>query len=303
MKHIIVFFFAFFLIPNLRAQSNCILQPGDSCRVSTQGAEFRTKPNYGYKVLATINGQNIEAIAMILQSRLSQGYVKVKLVSLEGDTAGLGHLYHAIAWVKKKYLNCQAAYGNHDIADTSTKWDEDIQLAEQYRKNKLCKYSAKKHAQLLLERARAKYREEAYESAVEDIDRAIEILPYSDNLIIYHWYRAHARSEMGDLYDAIADFDYIIDRKDSLAADEYDFNLEEVLCWKAQNLYLAGEQYKAKSIVNIVITSEPENGFAYYLRGLIKYSLDDVPGGCKDLKIAAAIGFEEAIDEIQLKCQ
>lgn len=302
IKQAIKLFIIILLSHSLNAQSGCVLELGDSCRLSNQGTEFRTKPNYGYRILGTINNPNTFAKALILQTRVSNGYVKVKLVSLKGDTSGIGHLYNAEAWVKKGFIKCFATYEAHDLSDTSIAWNEDILLAEAFRKRKFCKYSSSKHAQLLLDRARASYREEAYESAVKDIDRAIDVLKVSDNLIIYHWYRAHAKSELGDLFGAIADFDYIIDNKDSLETASYEFDLDEVLCWKAQNLYLAGEHYKAKSILNIVIATDPANGFAYYLRGLVRYYLGKNKEGCEDLYSAAKLGFEESFEEIQEKC-
>jgi hypothetical protein len=302
MKQAAILFTLFCIIHCASAQYGCILVPGDSCRVSGQAAEFRTSPNYNYSILAIIDPQNTHATAVILQSKLIRGYAKVMVVSLQGDTAGNGHLLNNEAWVKKGYLACYYNYGQHNITDTSISWNEDLAMAGQLRKQKHCKYDAGKHASLLLDRARARYREEDFEGALDDINHAMDLLPYTDNLIIYHWYRAQTKSELNDLYGAIEDFDYIIDRKDSLEARSYDFNINDVLCWKSQNLYLAGENYKAKSLLKIVLASDPENGFAYYLRGLVKYSILDKAGGCEDLGRAAALGFEEAYEEIQLKC-
>lgn len=303
MKQAIIAFMFFGILGFARAQYACILVEGDSCKLNSQGTEFRTSPSqYNYKVMGAIPSDCTFVTVLVAQPKIVSGYARVKVVLMKGDTLGIGHMMNKEAWVKKKSLHCFVTYGKHDINDSSISWNEDIDLAGQIRKQKHCKYSADQHAGLLLDRARAKYREEDYEGSTKDITHAIDILPYSENLIIYHWYRAHARTEMGDLYGAVDDFDYIIDHRDYLEACSYDFDINDVLCWKAQNLYLAGEVFKGKSLVNIVIASDPERGFAYYLRGLIKYHLEDVKGGCEDLIKAAELGFEEAREEIQARC-
>ncbi len=231
------------------------------------------------------------------------GYVKVKLVITQAENAEIGQLDNEEGWIKMKYLDCFTTINTLYNGTPSEDWDEDILMVEELKQRKRCTYSAVKHAGLLLARGRAKYNEENFEGALADISNAIDLPGVSNDLIVFYWYRAHAKSGIGDYQGSIEDFDYIIDNKDGLEADSLDFELNDVLCWKAQNLYFMDEDYKARSILSIVIASDPEYGFAYYLRGLVKYFINDKQGCCKDLSKAAELGFEEAHDEIIAKCK
>lgn len=303
MKQLFVLTILLNLFNFIHAQQACILRVGDSCRVSGQGAQVRTSPNYNYRILGTIGAQNTGITAEVVQSKVINGYVKVKLHTPQSDTSAIGRLDNETVWLKKKDLECEAVFNMNEYRDSSNAWDDDILMVETYKRQNLCLYSKNTHAQLLLDRARAEYREEDYQAALDDLNGAIALFSYADNLIIYYWFRAHAKTELGYYQDAVGDFDYIIDRKDSLAEASYEFDINEVLCWKAQNLYLLGEDYTAKSLLNIVIASDAGNGFAYYLRGLVRYAQEDRPGACSDLQKAAESGFEKAFAELQAKCK
>ena len=302
MKQVIAILIVFNLFTYLSAQRSCILEVGDSCHVDNKNTQIRTSPNYNYKIIHTIDDTITDVIAEVLQAKVINGYVGVKLIISQADNSAIEHLEGQEGWIKKGYLQCYITTKTREFGTPSEEWNEDILLAENYKSRNLCKYSKDWHARLLLDRGRAYYAEEKYEDAERDISKAIDILRYKDDLCVFYWFRAHARSELGEFQEAIEDFDYIIDNKDSLDTDTCEFNLNDVLCWKAQNLYSLNENYKAKSILNIVIASDSECGFAYYLRGLVRYIINDIPGGCKDLNKAAELGFEEAFDELAAKC-
>ena len=50
------------------------------------------------------------------------------------------------------------------------------------------------------------------------------------------------------------------------------------------------------------INSHSNDRESYYYRGLSKIALKDISGGCKDLKKAKELGYEEANKEIKKHC-
>jgi len=302
MKQAIAFLIVLNFYTYLFAQYNCVMEVGDSCYLENDGTEFRSSPNYRYQLLGTVSGEKTEVIVEIVGDKIMTGFVQVKLVVIHSEDTVLASLMDAVGWVKKTDLECFTTNSKRPISTASTEWDQEVMEMEELKKRKRCTYSKQNYAELLLNRGRARYNEEIYEGAVADITKAIDLLVTTDNLIIYYWYRAHSKSGLGDYEGAISDFDYILENKEYLESSSYDFDVNEILCWKAQNHYFLNEDYKAKSLLKIVIASDPEYGFAYYLRGLVKCYLKDKVGGCKDFHMAAELGFKDAFDAIQAKC-
>ena len=302
MKQAIAFLIVFNIFGYLTAQYNCVMEVGDTCYLQNDGTEFRSSPNYRYQLLGTINEDDSAVIGQIAGAKIISGYVNVKLIEVHSKDSALISLLGVSGWVKKTDLECFISVPERPLGTPSTAWDANILKMEELKKRKRCTYSKQNYAGMLLARGRARYNEENYEGAAKDLSQAIDLLVSSDNLIIYHWYRAHARSGLGDYQGAVSDFEYILEHKEYLESSSYDFDVNEVLCWKAQNHYFLNEDYKAKSLLKIVIASDPEYGFAYYLRGLVKCYLEDKVGGCKDFHKAAELGFDEAVDAIISKC-
>ncbi|HEY6161431.1 MAG TPA: tetratricopeptide repeat protein [Bacteroidia bacterium] len=156
-----------------------------------------------------------------------------------------------------------------------------------------------------------------YNEAINDFDLAIKLNPDSANLFNK---RGQCYYALGKFDKALLDFGKALERDSSKA--EYYFR--KGLCYYSQekhqqafsefskaiqmdNNYADAYLYRAYSCEGMansksaiydygqVIRIKPEDGLAYFKRGLLKQDMKDHTA-CKDFKQAAALGYEDAAD-------
>ncbi|MGM5471427.1 tetratricopeptide repeat protein [Flavobacteriaceae bacterium LMO-SS05] len=178
-------------------------------------------------------------------------------------------------------------------------------------------------------RGTANYLLKNYSEAISDITKSAkttnEILPD------FLFYRALAKSEVGDYFGAISDYDIIIPK--GADGQSYDMatiynnkaysyvnlkNYEEALplvtkaleldkskwyIWdtRAEIYFNTNEYKKAISDANSAIKIQ-EDSNTFYIRGLAHLKLKEKDLGCKDLSRAGELGKKEAYDEIKKYC-
>ena len=135
---------------------------------------------------------------------------------------------------------------------------------------------------------------EDYAGAIEQFNRAISLNP---NEALFYYNRANILFKLKDLPSALIDYQNAINLSQgdspyyyvyigSLAKAQYDLNLfaEAIKTYdRAIDLFALSD--------------------AYYYRGLAKIKLNDLDGGCQDLKEADKLENKEALGNIQSYCK
>tara|TARA_R110002049_G_scaffold277039_3_gene455366 strand:+ start:1890 stop:3188 length:1299 start_codon:yes stop_codon:yes gene_type:complete len=178
-------------------------------------------------------------------------------------------------------------------------------------------------------RGTANYLSKNYSQAISDITKSAkttnEILPN------FLFYRALAKSEVGDYFGAISDYDILITKGDN--GQNYDMatiynnkaysyvnlkNYEKALplvtkaleldkskwyIWdtRAEIYFNTGEYGKAINDATKAIRIQ-EDANTFYIRGLAHIKLNEKELGCKDLSRAGELGKSEAYEKIKENC-
>ncbi len=153
------------------------------------------------------------------------------------------------------------------------------------------------HSQTALEFARmgsAKLEIGDYEAAIDDFSNAIRLQPDYDILYRAYFGRGFAKFQIGDYEGAKTDFDRSI--------RQYS-NDPEVYFWRAYTKYRL--RYSASSEIadyNRAILLNPNYAEAYFNRGQAHIKNRQLRAGCRDLRKAYELGYEEAEPHIRIHC-
>ncbi len=142
--------------------------------------------------------------------------------------------------------------------------------------------------------AKAKMELGDYKGAVEDFSSIIRLQPEYEMLYQAHFGRGYAKFQMGEYEDAKKDFDRAI---------RIYPNDAEVFFWRAYTKYRL--KYRASSEIadyNRAILLKPDYAEAYFNRGQAKIKNRQLSSGCKDLRKALELGYDEAEDHVRIHC-
>lgn len=178
-------------------------------------------------------------------------------------------------------------------------------------------------------RGTASYLSKNYSQAISDITKSAktsnEILPD------FLFYRALAKSEVGDYFGAISDFDILISKDADgqlynmatlynnkaysyvklknyekalpLVSKALELDKTKWFIWDTRaEIYLNTQEYgKAINDATKAIQIQ-EDANSYFIRGLSQIKLNEKALGCKDLSRAGELGKSEAYEEIKKSC-
>lgn len=161
----------------------------------------------------------------------------------------------------------------------------------------LCMFSQNIQSQTAIEFARmasTKLEHGDYEGAIDDFSNAIRLQPDYEVLYRAYFGRGYAKFQIGDYEGAKTDFDRSI-REHS--------NDAEVYFWRAYTKYKL--RYSANSEIadyNRAILLDPNYAEAYFNRGHANIKNRQLRAGCRDLRKAYELGYEEAEPHIRIHC-
>lgn len=227
---------------------------------------------------------------------------------------------------------------NNQNADSSTQNEELLAIHKLLKNNKykesiaLIDKTLESRDNILLYgiRGTANYLLKNYSEAISDITKSAKT--NSEIKPDFLFYRALAKSEVGDFYGAISDYDLIIDSGE-IKGQFYDMatiynnkaysyvNLKQYekavpfvdkaleldkskwFIWdtRAEIYYNTSEYRKAVNDASKAIKLY-EDSNSLYIRGLSQIKLNEKDLGCKDLSRAGELGKKEAYDEIKKLC-
>jgi len=133
-----------------------------------------------------------------------------------------------------------------------------------------------------------------FEAAINDFSNAIRLQPDYDILYRAYFGRGYAKFQIGDYEGAKTDFDRSI-RQFS--------NDAEVYFWRAYTKYRL--RYSASSEIadyNRAILLNPNYAEAYFNRGQANIKNRQLRAGCRDLRKAYELGYDEAEPHIRIHC-
>ncbi len=142
--------------------------------------------------------------------------------------------------------------------------------------------------------AKAKMELGDYKGAVEDFSSIIRLQPEYEELYQAHFGRGYAQFQLGEYEKAKTDFDRAI---------RIYPNDAEVFFWRAYTKYRL--RYRASSEIadyNRAILLKPDYAEAYFNRGQAKIKNRQLRSGCKDLRQALELGYEEAETHVKIHC-
>lgn len=162
--------------------------------------------------------------------------------------------------------------------------------------NKLIKGNLKKvwENKFLLKKIDVMYQLMDYHGTIKECNRLIK-----DSLGIDKVYllRAYAKTELGENFAAIQDFNYLLKRI---------FKPEEESKIYATRAYNKGEINDLKGAMldfEKSINLDPKNAKAYKLRGDLKYEQGDNYGACNDWSKAGELGYTKVYSKIKAYCK
>jgi tetratricopeptide (TPR) repeat protein len=164
-------------------------------------------------------------------------------------------------------------------------------------------------------RAKDKCDKYDYQGAIKDYNCAIHLDPQAE----YYFYRAFAKSAMGDYSGAMPDYEKCVTLKYKLsetyfergyaysilgmydeAITDYTSTIDLVDTQempynnRAYCYYQLGKYKDAIADYDKAINLDPSYADAYTSRGLAKYKSDDKKGACKDWETAAGMNYQKA---------
>jgi tetratricopeptide (TPR) repeat protein len=142
--------------------------------------------------------------------------------------------------------------------------------------------------------AKAKMELGDYKSAVDDFSSIIRLQPEYTTLYQAYYGRGYAKFQMNDFKGAKTDFDRAI---------RIFPNDAEVFFWRAYTKYRLKEKASSEiSDYNRAILLRPDYAEAYFNRGLAKIKNRQQSSGCKDLRQAHELGYQDAELQLRLHC-
>lgn len=167
--------------------------------------------------------------------------------------------------------------------------------------------------------ALVKYNLYNYEGAIEDLDRAIEILPSNATAYIL---RGAAKFNLDDFEGAIADYNRamqidrryggdaglrVSDHRGVISEKNRSVVIQPEFAIACFNRGMAHDALKnfTEAIEDFTMALEIDPGLvkAYHQRGLSRYGSGDITGACSDWNRAADMGHEESYALIEEKCR
>ncbi len=133
-----------------------------------------------------------------------------------------------------------------------------------------------------------------YKGAIDDFSSIIRLQPEYEMLYQAYYGRGYAKFLDGDYDGAKSDFDRAI---------KIYPNDAQVFFWRAYTKYRL--KYKASSEIadyNRAILLNPDYAEAYFNRGQAKIKNRQPKSGCKDLKKALELGYQEAETHLKIHC-
>lgn len=133
-----------------------------------------------------------------------------------------------------------------------------------------------------------------YRGAIEDFSSIIRLQPDYEMLYQAHFGRGYAKFQSGDYEGAKTDFDRSI---------RIYPNDAEVFFWRAYTKYRL--RYSANSEIadyNRAILLNPNYAEAYFNRGQARIKNRQLSTGCRDLRQAFELGYNEAEPHIRIHC-
>ncbi|MFW5892511.1 MAG: tetratricopeptide repeat protein [Bacteroidota bacterium] len=142
--------------------------------------------------------------------------------------------------------------------------------------------------------AKAKIDLKDYKGAIDDFSSIIRLQPEYETLYQAYYGRGYAKFLDGNFKGAKSDFDRAI---------KIYPNDAQVFFWRAYTKYRL--RYKASSEIadyNRAILLNPDYAEAYFNRGHAKIKNRQPRSGCKDLKKALELGYQEAETHVKIHC-
>jgi len=143
----------------------------------------------------------------------------------------------------------------------------------------------------LLEKAKALQGKKGSEQ--EMIKLANQVLAIEQSVDAY-FYRAYAKSALGDKHGAISDYNQAIGINPKDAAAYANRGTEK---------YALGDKRGAIDDYNEAISISPQNANPWGSRGLVKSELGDRIGACEDMRKSASLGSTYAQSLLSIICQ
>lgn len=135
--------------------------------------------------------------------------------------------------------------------------------------------------------ANIKSNQGSYDSALIDIDKAIELMPKND---LFFYNRAEILMDKGDYKQAITDFDYLLERPNIGETYYYHDCLEQ----RAYAYYRIKKYDSALRDLEELITVDKNNALAYLYRAFVKESLEEYQESLKNYDLALGIDNKNA---------
>ncbi len=339
MKKFFIFLIFTIIVSNkfnsLYSQNNCNYEEGEIYELKQSGVNIRSSPYMGNNIITKLESPNyvIDFNLEIVDNKVINNFVKVKII-VEMDSTLTKYLMvnGDTGWVNtdliifSNYQNI-VEIGYAIVNDSIDRENYILQLDSLIDKYNFlkqinsCKYNFTKHAHYYQQRGIAKYYKKNYINSIYDLSQAIVIDPENSERIISYCFRAFIKQDFEDYDGAIEDYSISIQKcnvknnnsfdcsceicsqhKGLKAARGEEFCKEDLLTRRALCYFIRYKYQLALNDANTAILLDNNLEYTYFLRGLIKYSLNDKLGSCKDFSKAGELGFAAAYDEIKEKC-